>query len=351
MGTSYTKRRLVVLFAVIGLLLAGMGLAFAYSTWGKVNRVSIDRPGGQSPGPVAHEAEEGEEDVDVATDLGDETEIVLLVGSDDREVLDDLAGFGDFEGRRADVVMVMVKAPTATALLSLPRDLLVHDACTDEENRLNALLEGCRGRMNGPTLLLLGVEELIGQPVDHYAMVDLAGFQEVVDEIGGYRICVNNPVRDPLAALSLPDGCTDATGAQTLAWLRSRHTEELTGDGWGVMPGMNDLARNQRQREFLIDMMGRLADFSSPGSLAALAGALAPHITVDDELTLSDAVDLAWAMRSLGRGAIDELEVPVADHITDTGAAVLVPTRPVADIVDEFLETGATADGSGVVAG
>jgi hypothetical protein len=52
----------------------------------------------------------------------------------------------------------------------------------------------------------------------------------------------------------------------------------------------------------------------------------------------------------MGRGALTELAVPVADHVTEGGAAVLLPTRPVDEIVAEFLESGATAE-VGVVTG
>jgi len=350
MASTFTKKRIVVLIVVVACLLAGMAVAFAYSTWSTVNRVTIDRTPEGEPTPAAQgePVEEGETD---PVEADEETEIFLLVGSDARDELDDLQGFGDFEGRRADVVMVLIKSPTGTAILSLPRDLWVEDACTGSENRLNALLEGCGDRINGPTLLLLAVEDLIGEPVDHYAMVDLAGFQEAVDRIGGYEICVELPVRDARANLSLPQGCTAANGAESLAWLRSRHTEELTANGWQIMFGMNDLVRNERQRRFLIDMMARLSDFTSPQSLTIVAGSLAPHVTVDDQLTLTDAVNLAWAMRNLDQGEITELEVQVQDHLTDQGAAVLLPVTPVDEIVAGFLESSTTAGAVGAVAG
>jgi LCP family protein required for cell wall assembly len=339
------RRRIITVTAVIGLLLAGMAIAFAYSTWGEVNRVTIDRDTDPTPEPAPSEETPTEEAPDpVLLD----NEIYLLVGSDSRDTLDSLEGFGAFEGMRADVVMVLITTPNGTALLSLPRDLWIPEPCGGAENRLNALLEGCPERMNGPTLLLRSVEDLIGQHVDHYAMVDLAGFQEVVDRIGGYEICLERPVRDTRAGLELAAGCTLADGAQTLAWLRSRHTQEQTDNGWRVLPGVNDLMRNQRQRDFLIDMMSRLSDFSSPRALASAADAIAPYITVDDQLSLTDAVSLAWIMRGMDDGEITELEVPVVDHVTDTGAAVLLPVTPVDDLIAGFLDGRPLAEAPGV---
>jgi LCP family protein required for cell wall assembly len=349
MSSSPLKRRLWIGGAVVALLLVGAGAVFAAYTWGDVNRVSIDRPeADDSSGPVASEEDPGRED-DGAVDNAEQRVIVdpgrqvfVLVGSDSREDLTDTSGFGEFEGNRADVVMVLFKEPDGTGLLSVPRDLLVENPCGGRDDRISSLLEGCDD-YNGPTLLTLAVEDLIGHPVDHFALVDLAGFQEAVDALGGYEICVDNPVRDIRAKLELPAGCTEADGEQTLAWMRSRRTQELTDSGWRTMTGVNDLARNERQRSFLIDMMSRMGDITSPRSMMSAAQKVAPFVTIDSELTLLDAVDLAMTMKGLGSGAIVELEIPVSDATTEDGAAVLVPTRPVDEIIADFLSTMATS--------
>lgn len=336
---SITNKQWLLGGLVAAVLLIGAGLAFTLSTWGAVDRVAIDRPEvGGSGGLVASEEggdSEGSEEDAAAGFSG--AQVVLLVGSDSREDLEDLEDFGVFEGRRADVVMVFLKSENRIGLLSLPRDLAVESHCDGSETRLNMMLEGCSGMMNGPTLLTLVVEDLIGETVDHFAMVDLAGFQEAVDELGGYEICVNRPVSDALSGLDLPAGCTMADGEQTLAWLRSRHTQELTDDGWRPMDGMNDLVRNERQRGFLIDLMGRLSDFSSPRDIAATASAIAPLVTVDSNFSLVSAADFAWGLRGLGSGAVMELEIPVYDDTSNGGAAILRPSEPIDEIVAEFL--------------
>jgi anionic cell wall polymer biosynthesis LytR-Cps2A-Psr (LCP) family protein len=151
--------------------------------------------------------------------------------------------------------------------------------------------------------------------------------------------------------LELPAGCTQATGAQTLAWLRSRSTQELTDDGWRVMPGVNDLTRNERQRAFLMSMMGQLSDFGSPTDIADVAQVIAPFVTVDSELSFIDAVNLAWTLRGLNSGSVDELEIPVSDATTESGAAVLVAGVDIADMVDDYLAPEVAEDPSGAFAG
>jgi LCP family protein required for cell wall assembly len=358
MGSSLPHKRLIIGGALVVVLAMGAAVAFAASTWSEVNRVTIERPSpsGGAPAAAGDESELSEEPASSKDNVepeflapSDGLDVFLLVGSDSREELDDLEGFGEFSGNRADVVMVFFRTESEAAVLSLPRDLWVTNMCTGREARINSMLEGC-GEMNGPTLLTLSVESLIGETIDHFAMVDLAGFQGAVDAVGGYEICVELPVRDNRANLELPAGCTMASGDQALAWLRSRHTQELTEDGWRTMEGMSDLARNDRQRKFLIDMMSSLSDFSSPASVTATAQAVAPFLTVDSGLTLLEAVNLAWTMRGFASGAVVELDLPVYGFTTEQGAAVLLPSIPVEEIVAGFV-IPETADSAILVTG
>jgi LCP family protein required for cell wall assembly len=351
------KKRVLIVGACAITALLVVGVVFALSTWGDVTRVSIDRSAqldGDSNGDDDGDGDLSDDGPVAAPIGGNGLDISLVVGSDSRDELESTEGFGEFGGERADVVMVLIRPADGSraALLSLPRDLLIDDVCRARlEHKLGDALEGCGSEMNGPTALILSVESVIGQTVDHFALIDLAGFQEAVDAVGGYEICLERPVRDQKARLELPAGCTQASGAETLAWLRSRSTQELTEDGWRTVPGVNDLTRNERQRAFLLSMMGQLSDFGSPGDVADVAQVIAPYVTVDSELTLLDAVDLAWTMRGLQRGNIQELEVPVLDATTSAGAAVLIAEIDIAEMIDEFLAPETAGEPTGALAG
>lgn len=338
--------------ALLGGVLVGAA-AFAASTWSSVGRVEIDRPAvsveaaGDDEGASSDgDGSESENNPDATAvqefrlpplpSATDDIDTVLLVGTDDRSNLESLEGFGDFEGSRADVVMLVIRPRGGgnPALVSLPRDLWVSTPCGQE--RINETLEGCEG-MNGETTLLVTVESLTGLGVDHVALVDLAGFQDVVDEVGGYEVCLDLPVRDEKADLSLPAGCQDLGGDDTLAWLRSRSTQELHPDGvWRTMTGVSDLTRNERQREFFLEMIGRLSDLTEPEDALSMANALAPHVTVDTSLGLSQAVSLAWTMRGLS-DSFDEIEIPVESYTTSAGASVLVPVGDVESIIADVI--------------
>ncbi|HEX2404089.1 MAG TPA: LCP family protein, partial [Acidimicrobiia bacterium] len=200
------KKRLIIGGGIaLGLLLI-VGAVFAMSTWGDVNRVSIDRedPVVEEPADETPD-EQPESNPGQSVGVTEGMEVFLLVGSDSRDELDDASGFGDFAGQRADVVMVLIRPADGSraALLSLPRDLLVENVCSGGEHKLNDALQGCAA-VNGPTALTRTVESVIGQQVDHFALIDLAGFQEAVDAVGGYEICLERAVRDQRAKLELP---------------------------------------------------------------------------------------------------------------------------------------------------
>jgi LCP family protein required for cell wall assembly len=257
--------------------------------------------------------------------------VVALVGSDSRSGLDDRGDFGEFEGRRADVILLAIRDGGTVTLLSVPRDLHVADICHGGRHRIGEAFSAC-GDGHALANLVAELEGVTGVDVDHAAAVDLAGFQSVVDELGGYEICTDHALRDAKSGLDLEAGCTHADGATTLAWLRSRSTERRQDGHWEPVPAISDLHRNERQRRFIVDMFDRMATRSGPGAIHDALRSIAPHLTIDDQLSLGDAAAWAWSMRSAD---IRTAEIPVADHVTSGGAAVLVPTVDIPTFVDE----------------
>lgn len=351
------RQRWIWAAAIVFLLGAGAAGALVLDTWGDVDRVQIERIEAvattteeeRDPGPDATAVPEFR--LPPVPSAQDGVDTILLVGSDTRANLDDLTGFGDFEGDRADVLMLLIRPRESNdqaAILSLPRDLWVSTPCG--QMRINETLEGCED-MNGESTLLATVESLTGLGVDHFTMVDMAGFQEVVDEVGGYEICLERPVRDRKASLDMEAGCHLADGEDTLAWLRSRNTQELTEEGnWVRMTGVSDLTRNERQRDFLVEMMGRLSDFSDPRDALNVAQTIAPHVTVDSDLGITQAVSLAWTMRGLDE-SITELDIPVEDYTTQAGAQVLVAAVDIESVIADVVAVETVGQTGGQLAG
>jgi LCP family protein required for cell wall assembly len=239
----------------------------------------------------------------------------LIVGSDSREGLTGERrrelGTGDAAGRRADTMMLL-HIPRGTGpptLVSLPRDSYVPIPGRGW-NKLNAAYA-----FGGPKLLARTVEQVTDVRIDHYMEVGFDGFASVVDAVGGVRICVKEPIRDPNAALQLKAGCQLLDSKQALGYVRTRASAR------------GDLDRVERQREFL----GALIDkATSPGVLLnpfrnvrlALNGT--DSIAVDDGDHVYHLLRFPFAMRAVSGGGGVATTVPVAGTETVPGAGSVV---------------------------
>ena len=238
----------------------------------------------------------------------------LLVGSDEG-------------GNRADVIiLILLGHGDRPLMVSLPRDLYLPNRCTQGYSRINATYLGCGEEVSGPTLLALTVEDFTGIPVNHFALFDFDGFEKIIDEVGTVEICVDYAVRDRKSELDLPAGCTNASGAQALAWIRSRSTQELRNGRWQAMPSVNDLTRNQRQQDVILAMLSTLQSLETIADLSGIVRSVSEAFTLDNQLGMGDAIALAWSFRGLSSNDITRVEIPTKHFVTSGGAQVLLPT-------------------------
>ena len=325
---------------------AGVAAWNAFSlwrTWRGVERESFDMVAFEALPEVTAEAVAADEVVPEAAveaftpkveatevDAYDRYDTYMIVGSDE-------------DNLRADVIILGLVPHDGSPpiMVSLPRDLYLPNRCTQGYTRINANFNGC-GELSGGTTLAGAVQDFTGLPVDHFALFSYDGFASIIDAIGGMEICLEHPIRE-LPRIELPAGCNVATGAETLEWIRSRKTQEFVDGRWRRVQNVSDLTRNERQQELLISVFDKAADFESPQQMLAVVASLGDTFTLDDQMSLGDAVDLAWANRGLDSGSIIRLKIPVENHVTSGGAQVLLPAKP----FNEILEEGLAAAGAG----
>lgn len=316
------KRGLATTFLVLLAYSAFNGFQI-WNSWRTVERVGLDVAAAREVLPLPDDAFDHE-------GLSEDTATaVTAIPTEEGDFLSFLVVGSDLSGNLADVIILVIipAGGDDPVMVSIPRDLYLPNPCTSSYTKINATLMGCEDPViEGPSLLALAVERFTGIQIDHFALFDFDGFEAIIDEVGGIEVCVDHPVRDARAHLELPAGCTQATGAQALAWVRSRQTQELVDGRWRTMEGVSDLTRNQRQHEVILDMFEKLADFSSPADLTGTVRSLTTAFSLDAELGVVDAVRLAWSLREIDPDAVVSLEIPVADDRTTAGAAVLVPT-------------------------
>ena len=226
----------------------------------------------------------------------------LIVGSDSREGLSKAQRrkfkTGSAAGRRTDSMMLLHMGAGGTTLVSLPRDSYV-PIPRHGSNKINAAYA-----FGGPRLLLRTVEGATGVHIDHYAEIGFAGFVGMVDAVGGVKMCIKQPVKDPQAGLDLKAGCQELGGGEALGYVRSRHAF-----------AQGDLARVQHQREVLAALVSKA---TSPGTLFnpfriwPLALRATDDFAVDKRDHLYNLMGFAWGMRGVTKGDAVTTTVPIA---------------------------------------
>ena len=344
-GASLVPHRVRSALIAGGALTALLLIAFGtytgvqlFNSWNQVERDQLDVQAVAAMEQSDQPREEPDPDEDIELEEGDAGalpppeptpteayETLLIIGSDE------IAG-------AADVILYLVRPTNGTDpfMVSLPRDLYVENPCTGGNSRINALIKGCASEdINGPTLLSHQVGTITGIEVDHFAMFDFDGFTKIIDAVGGVEVCVEYPVRDAKAELDLPAGCTQATGAQALSWVRSRKTQQLVNGSWSSVPGASDLQRNQHQQDVLLQLFARMKEFGSPTELTTKVRSLADTFVLDDGLSVTKAVNLAWGLRSLDLETIKRLEIPVRLTRSKSNQSILVATASFDDVLEE----------------
>lgn len=246
----------------------------------------------------------------------------LLVGSDSREGVDpndpNAGAIGDAEevvNRRSDTIIILRRERNGGAsLLSIPRDLWVDIAGTDDEGKINSAFNG------GATRLAQTITNELGIPIHHYVEIDFAGFQRLVDEMGGVEICVENAAQDLHSGLHLNTGCNLLNGSQALAYARSRYYEEWIDGDW-ERDGTADLGRIQRQQHFIRTAAGKLLATmeSDPFKVGALIESAISAVAVDENL---NPVTAAAALRQAAANGLQTYSLPV-DFVEHDGQSAL----------------------------
>ena len=255
----------------------------------------------------------------------------LIVGSDSRENVkqEGDAGFNGSEapgGQRSDTIMVLHLEDGKVRMLSIPRDLYVEIAGTDNKAKINAAYNG------GPTQLIDTVTQSLGIPIDRYMEVDFVSFAGLVDALGGVTIEFPNPVVDAESGLNIPQaGPVELDGDMALAYVRSRHYTE-TIDGRQVEDPTADLGRIARQQAFLRVVFDKLSKTKNPFALANAASGMAKGLRIDDEMSLFDALRLGWGLRGIEP---EPLALPVANDRNEAGAVLILQEDEAKPILDK----------------
>ena len=248
----------------------------------------------------------------------------LLLGSDRRSP--ENAASEGVSGQRSDVMMLVHVSDDdeSVYITSFPRDLYV-DIPGHGKDRINAALA-----FGGVGLAVTTVENYVGVPIDHVALIDFDGIEGLVDTLGGVDVQV--PLSFSAGGHQFTEGVQTMNGEQALTFVRQR---KQFADG--------DFQRNRNQQAVLKGIADKLISsetLSDPRKLADTIDSISPFLTTDDGLSASAMIELGLSMRSVRGGDLYFLSVPHAGPTTTSGGASVVATdEEVMDVLREALRT------------
>ena len=298
-----TTRVLLVVFVVLGIILAFIGGKFVFNLvkgWsltslpgapvnsGTTNNNANTQPGIplQSNNAPAAKAWDGKSRINI-----------LLLGLDysERRQSED-------QGSPLSDTMILVSVDPLSqtiGMMSIRRDLWVNIPGFDYQ-KINAaykLGEDYKLPEGGAGLAMDTVEGLLGVPIDYYARVDFSTFTRIIDEIGGVHITITQPMlldwRGDGHKFWVEPGTYDLPGDFALAYARTR--DEAYGEG--------DIARGNRQMEVIMAIRDEALSPNTLPVLVARAPNLYAEISagVQTNMTLDQAIQLAYLMAQIPR--------------------------------------------------
>lgn len=177
----------------------------------------------------------------------------------------------------------------------------------------------------GAQTLIKTVETLTGRTIDNYASVNLLGFYEITQAIGGVEVCLNDAVNDSFSGANFPAGQQSISGVEALQFVRQRH---------GLPRG--DIDRVVRQQVFMAGLARKVISagtLANPQKFGALKSAIEKSVVLNEGW---DIVDFASQMSDLSGGQIEFHTIPVGSIGLDTpdGSAVEVDPWQVQQFID-----------------
>ena len=341
---SWPQRLLVVACLVVIVSAVGSASTVQYveEVWEQVDRVRIVDTVQYRRELLRPETEPGEPvnlllvGTDIATDAS---------GSADASPTSGVATIGK---SLADVIMLLRLDPETKSAwaLSIPRDLWA-EIPRAQDHKINSAFY-----IGGAPLLVETITSMFEVEINHYIQVDFAGFQAVVDTLGGVPVWFPNPVRLPeLTRDTIEAGCHVLGGEQALQYVRSRTYTELIDGRW-IITGGDDFSRIARQQDFLVLALDRAISRGArnPTTIAGMIEAGASFVTIDQDLTLGELISVAQAFsdfnpEDLRRESLQVYTLWWPDGRYKGEAAYRLANEPVLDV---FRGAADSADPSGV---
>ncbi len=271
---------------------------------------------------------------------------ILLIG---------MGGKNHDGGYLADTIMLLSLMPSTgqMSMISVPRDttVQVEGGSWRKINSVNATAESKEPGSGGPAMTKI-LSDILGTPINYYVRADFQGFINIIDEMKGVEVNVENTLDDysyPVMGrednpdyysryehLHVEKGLQKMDGSLALKFARSRH---------GVGKEGTDFARARRQQLILQAVKEKLLSKSTllnPATIVKISAQLNEHI--DTNLQVTDMLALWGKYKNIDHSKIinevidNQANGLLVDTRGEDGAYLLVPKSGNFEQIKSFVQ-------------
>ncbi|MDA2240410.1 LytR family transcriptional regulator [Bacillus cereus group sp. Bc222] len=271
------KKILFWILGIIGVLVIAGGV-YAYTVYSNVSNTldAVHKPLDRNKS----------EKRDKQVDISDQKPIsILLMGTDQRES----------ETSRSDSLMLFTLNPKTKSMkiTSIPRDTYTEIIGKDKKDKINHAYA-----FGGVDMSVKTVENFLNVPVDHYIEVNMAGFKDIVDAVGG--VDVNNDLEFTSRDQHFAKGNIHLNGETALKYTRMRY-EDPRGD----------FGRQMRQRQVIQAVIKKGASVSSLANYGDVLKAIEKNVKTS--LTQDQMFDIQKNYKDCMENS-EEIQIPGDGH-------------------------------------
>ncbi len=242
-GETKMKRKLLLwITGVLGLVMIGAGI-YTYHVYSNVSKTlnEVNQPLKRDASPKR--SEDMKQDAPIS---------ILLMGSDPREG----------ERGRSDSLMLVTLNPVKQSMqiISIPRDTYTEIVGKGVKDKINHAYA-----FGGVDITVATVENFLNVPVDYYIEVNMEGFKDIVNAVGG--VDVNNDLDFTYTGIHFEKGTLHLNGEEALAYSRMRKLDSR-----------GDFGRQMRQRQVIQSVIKNGANVETLANYGEILGAIQKNV-------------------------------------------------------------------------
>ena len=247
---------------------------------------------------------------------------VLILGTDSRTGTTAYGPSSAACGCSDTIILARVNPQTdKVSLLSIPRDTRVLVTGYNRTTKINSAFG------KGPDNTVATIESALNIDINHWVVLDLAGFKSIVDAIGGIKMDFPMLVRDNNAGLYINQtGCQKVDGTTALAISRSRELKYLDPKvGTYKFDPTYEYGRARREQILMKVIAAHTVkkSLSNPITAHSVLSTFTSHnrLAIDNQVTTSELENLVGEFAGFNASTMQSFTLPTSTKsLYDAGA-------------------------------